>query len=223
MKLSSDLLESPIRFEEDCVQVLILEHPFMMRKFVSELCAALGGEENGCQLYWDLEPVLLSKYLEVVFNPIQVEINNRKVLSALYQQLKEQAYDETMYVKTQAFLGQFETYISALTSASEEALTFTPEFDWSALFKLVNVKVEEDADSMLERIQGYISWTSRVLGKTVFAFINLKSFLTDEELKMLYTFCLYEKVYLFLIESADVRKRLVGERTRVVDCDFCEI
>ena len=53
--------------------------------------------------------------------------------------------------------------------------------------------------------------------------VNIKSVLSDDELKQLYYHCSLIKIGLFLIESQKIRNLLPCERATIITEDLCEI
>lgn len=74
----------------------------------------------------------------------------------------------------------------------------------------------------VENLWHYIKVMGDLLHIKVFAFVNLKSFLSNEELDLLYKQCFYEQKLLILIESHDSPFR-TDEKKCIVDAEGCVI
>ncbi len=96
------------------------------------------------------------------------------------------------------------------------------EIDSAALIKLMGAHYENSYGDLLENICRYIHIFSKFTKSCIFAFVNLKTFLNDEQMEQLIRYALYEKIHLFLIDSSPHNNaRYVREI--IIDCDLCEI
>lgn len=60
-------------------------------------------------------------------------------------------------------------------------------------------------------------------GKIVFFICNLKTWLTEEELSILYKDVFYRKINIVLLENHVLDSNLGCEVYRIIDSDLCEI
>lgn len=97
------------------------------------------------------------------------------------------------------------------------------EGDVTDLFKQLDVKFETNPENLLEKLIDYICVISEVFGKKVFVLVNIKSYFTKDELKLLYKKMFYEKIYLLLIENHDNNDIIEEERVTIIDKDMCVI
>ena len=87
---------------------------------------------------------------------------------------------------------------------------------------MAEVKIEVQVQSILERIIEYIKISSNLLKQNIFVFLNLKLFLTEQEIEELYKECFYRKVHLILIEAIYHTKK-IEEKICIIDKDKCVI
>ena len=87
---------------------------------------------------------------------------------------------------------------------------------------MAGLRLDVQTDTMLECIVEYLKIVHELLGQTVFVFLNLKLFLTKEELKRLYQECFYRKIQLILIEAV-YQEKSEEENVCVIDKDRCII
>ena len=71
---------------------------------------------------------------------------------------------------------------------------------------MADVKIDIEADTLLERIVEHIKISCSLLERNIFVFLNLKLFLTEQEIRELYKECFYRKVHLILIEAVYMGK-----------------
>src|SRR5690606_29337393 len=100
-------------------------------------------------------------------------------------------------------------------------LKIDEEFTISSLLKMANLKVDEEQDNLFNRIINFIKIIGNLdLFKIIF-FVNLKTFLTDEQLLEIYKIANYTKINLVLIENK-IYNKLNFEKYYILDNDLCE-
>ena len=109
-----------------------------------------------------------------------------------------------------------------LADNSSYALEFDLEFEISLLLKIFNMHLLNNAQGLLENIIEYIKAQSRICNIKNFFFINLKDYLNEKDIDMLYEFVRYEKVNLILAESHQSHVNL-HEKRWILDRDRCII
>ena len=68
----------------------------------------------------------------------------------------------------------------------------------------------------------YIKLTHHILNTSLFIFINLKAYFSDDDLELLYQTIIYEKVNIILIERYETTKLNFEDRI-LIDNDACVI
>lgn len=142
-------------------------------------------------------------------------------MTKLYQELQEIADTvcQEKYIQVKSDLIAF---MDELADNSSYALEFDLEFEISSLLKIFNMHLLNNAQGLLENIIEYIKAQSRICNIKNFFFINLKDYLNEKDIDMLYEFVRYEKVNLILIESHQSHVNL-QEKRWILDMDRCII
>ena len=96
------------------------------------------------------------------------------------------------------------------------------EYEWKSIFKLYNVRIGENYNSLCEKIEEYVKVLADILHIKLLIFLNIKEYLTEEEIDNLQKICFYKKIFLLLIESEE-RFVLDNEKTFIIDKDRCLI
>ena len=120
------------------------------------------------------------KSCDVIFNPFALELNSKKVLTKLYQELQEIADTvcQEKYIQVKSDLIAF---MDELADNSSYALEFDLEFEISSLLKIFNMHLLNNAQGLLENIIEYIKAQSRICNikngacKNKYNFIDEKS------------------------------------------------
>ena len=154
--------------------------------------------------------------------PFEVDSNDRRILKKLYSDLSTLAYESESFLATQDMLQKLQAYFYELEQKIGYPLEIDDEIDISAVWKAINVRVEDYADNVLEKICQYIKIVTEVLHKKVFVFVNFRSYLTDEQLEQLIELAIYNEVKLLFIENCQ-RDFLEQCTYCVIDKDECQV
>ena len=204
MKMVHSELSGEIISESAAFTEWIIESPKYFSEYLHELYCQYEKDEGRFVLSQGDKILELSKYLEIIVNPFTVEINSRKILNKLYIKLEKVSKEEQMYEQT--------NYI----------LSFDDNLEIPALLKAVGIKHEEMEDDFFERIIRYVKIAVEVLSTKVFVFVNIRSYLTDEQIQELIKEIRYQEAKILFMESQE-RACLEGGMRYIIDRDGCEI
>ena len=216
-ELSGALLDDKTNFTE-----WIIESPTLFSEYVIEMHSQIEGSEGRFVLSESDKIIALSKSAVIILNPLAVDINTRKVLNKLYSELSKYAKSEQMYVKTSEFLRLMQEYLLELEQCTEHNLEYDPEIDITSLLKSVNVHYETTNMDFLESLLQYVKILADIGGIKLFIFVNLRSYLTDNQMTKIIREMNYQNILGIFIEN-QTRENLEGVQTYVIDTDNCEI
>ncbi len=222
MKLVHPELKQAFLFEEGKVNVWIIEHPSLFYEYVMQLFLQVNGKEGRFVLSENLKEMKLSKVMEVLLEPWSIDFSNRKIRTQLYEEMKTVAYRSENYERTQEVFSNLKRYILDLERDLPYAVDCPDEIDFGQLMKSLNVKLETETSTLLEQLLLYMKICKNLLHIEIFTLINIKCYLTDEELQELYNASFYEKFFLFLVENEE-RGKVQCENHYIIDSDMCEI
>ncbi len=211
-----------IDFIDDSIQVLYMESKLQFRNFVFQLINQGKSEDDGFVLSEAEKDLPFNKEVEVILNPLDIDLNNKKSISKLYEHMNN-------------ILGSFEEekedlrFLSAslvselVSSMNYMGLTYDIySINWTDFFKLFNLAFDDNELTIIEKIIEYIKISKVYLRNHLLIFVDLKKYLTDEELLQIYETALAYKLNLLLIET-DQHKQLLHEKIRIFDKDLCLI
>ena len=222
MKLVHPDLSRQIVFQNYKPCEWIIESPHLFGKYVQELRRQATGEEGGFVISEGEKEYDVSKCVEIIADPLNVNINEKKILTKLYSELEKIAYGEELFVLTQETLCNLQRYFSELEQVSPYILHIGESVQMLNLFKALEVQMEDYAENYLERIDQYIKIVTELLKKKLLVMINIRSYLDDEQLKQLMSNAAYNEINSLLIESVQ-RKLIDGLSRYIIDFDGCEI
>ena len=200
----------------------IIESPELFSLYLSELESQVNGAEGKFVLSENEKVLILSKFATIIFNPIGLSINDKKVISKIYGELQEIAIGENCYIKTKEMISLLQQYLLELEYNFDFNLSINDDIDLQGLFKVFGIKVADDDLSMFEQLIQYIKIQTIVLGKKLVILVNARSFFTEEQLNELFLYTQYNEIKLLLIESFQ-RDFTSNTKKYIIDKDKCEI
>lgn len=222
MKLVHPHMEGKIVLEawESCEW--IIESPELFSSVIQELLHQTDGDDGRFVLSENEKELPFPKNVEVIANPLAVDINERKILGKLYGELEKTALGEELYLETQEIAEKFYQYFLLLEQAGGFMIETSLQADPAAWFKAFGVKFVSYGDSFQENICQYLMIVSELLKKRLVVFINLKSYLCEEQIKEVEKTAAYNEVALIFLEN--VQRPSPKERKKyIIDVDGCEI
>lgn len=209
----------PLDIEPENPSVLIIENEHMLNGFCKEIYDQIRGEEGGFHLS-DGEDLDIKSNVDLLPRPWEIRLNESDVLKSLYKSMNKDAYDEEMCLKSLEISSFIETYVQKLADRQPfNIICHQPLL--STLFKLTKVEFCE-SESLLDNIFDYFLIKREYMGIRLFITIDLKSFLSPDDLKELFKFTSYNELNLLMIENK-TSPLFTGCNTTTIDGDLCTI
>lgn len=221
MKLVNAELFLNINIEENKPVVLTIENPKAMAEVVGQLYELYNSGEGDFILSEDGKELPFERTTEIIINPFLIDFNSRKVQSKLYSELLNA---EASYVEEKALIqALIIEYLDKLTqNVPYEMISNDLDLDSMKLFKMFEVRIEAQCNSLLEKLVEYTKILSRLLRKRLLVFVSISSYLDTNELNALYEICNYNKMKVLLIESHEPYLPF-PTKTYIIDKDNCMI
>ncbi|MCH5272785.1 MAG: type II-A CRISPR-associated protein Csn2 [Lachnospiraceae bacterium] len=221
MKLTFGGYNLIIQFHENQVCVLTVENPQSFLNILQNLEWQCRGEEGTIVLSEEGAILPMMNQIEIIWNPLLVDINAKKILNRLYQEMKIVASEECCpeFRGIQQAMGQ---YLNTVGFKLPYDITYNVEVDHLAIYKLCDVQLELEEIDVQKRLIEYIKVLSMLCNLKLLVLVNIKSYLSNEQLSELYKTAFYYKINVLLIESTQ-KERLEGEKQYILDHSDCLI
>lgn len=194
-------MSSPIVFEENKINILVVENKKIFTKLIMELTNQINGLDGEFVLSSNLKQLELEKTTDILIDLFTFDLNQKKIISKLYNQLKTTAVEEDHYIGLTYLLGEINNYIEKITLTTQHPLTYSQDTDITGIFKLTDVKLETSYESFAEKLINYFNIMQEFCNISLFVFINLKCYLSKEEMHLLYRHIAYNKLNVLLLEN----------------------
>ena len=222
MKLAHPELNRTIEIEVGNPCEWVIESSEQFSKYTKEVFGQWQGEEGNFVFSIDDKIYPLAKKIELIINPFTIDVNEKRILNKLYVQLNDLAYSEKFYVQTQEMLQELCRYVFELEQETNYIINTEEYIEPAVIFKALGVKQEVFEDDICEKICRYVKVIGDILGIKLVIFVNLRSFLNDEQIKSIVNDVSYEDVGLLFVESHD-KGCIEGMNRYIIDKDLCEI
>lgn len=222
MKLLNNEYNFSFDFDMNLINELICESPNIYNELIVALYNACNNNYSSFVLSNNSEIMDFTRNCEIIFNPFQIDINNKKNIDKLYLELSNTINEHDLYIDKNALISSIIKYINKLSLLSDYNINFIEDIDFKNILKIANVKLESNESNLVESLYDYMNITNKLQGERIYIFINLKTFITLEQVAKLYKSVIYNKFKIVLFENFD-RKTIENEKKIIIDNDGCII
>ena len=208
-----------IDFEEKNIFSLIVENKRAYRKIIEDLVNNSNIEDGNIILSKNNKLVMPEKEIFVFSDYFNFDIN-KFVLNKYYKELKNLSENEFLN-ETLEIKEILKDYINKLIE-NNYSLKFEDDLDVSQILKAFSIKFERSEDLLLNLFE-WLKILNEILGYEIFFFINLGSFLPNNELLEFSKFIVYNKYKVVFLENFYRNKLSDNDNLIVIDNDLCEI
>lgn len=221
MKLVEREYGIEVDIKENIVAIIVLEDVKLRLPLINELFSQTSGKEGNWLLFENDKSFDLGKKVELILEPLTLTLNNRKVKTKLYQDIKTISQD-CCFSQGLEVHSQICNYLENMLGKLPYPVKYDEDWDVSEILKAYNVELVEEYDNIFEKLYNYIKLVNTVCGTDIFIMVNIKQYLTDEQITELYKMAAYGKIQLVLIEFNMNNKRDC-EELYILDNDDCVI
>lgn len=221
MKLVEREYGIEVDIKENIVSIIVLEDVKLRLPLINELFSQTSGNEGNWLLFENDKSFDLGKKVELILEPLTLTLNNKKVKTKLYQDIKTIAQDYCFSQGLEVH-SQICNYLENMLDKLPYPVKYDEDWDVSEILKAYNVELVEEYDNIFEKLYNYIKLVNTVCGTEIFVMVNIKQYLTDDQITELYKMAAYGKIQLVLIEFSINNKRDC-EELYILDSDDCVI
>ncbi len=222
MNFCWSFLDESLEFDENHPGVLIIENPKAFTKLLQNLYELFLAGEGECAFYENNSPIKAGKRVELIIDPFSVDLNQRKIINALYSRLSNNMSEGEIVKETSKLFSSIQAYLSHLVSTVDFPVDFEQGVIGTEFFKAFNLHLETDEGSLIQKLENYMTAAHEFLGKDVFFFVNLHAYISLEELNELYKSAAYKKCKLLLLEAFEFPASEVENRI-ILDSSLCQL
>ncbi len=160
-----------------------------------------------------------SDYIDIVTSIILIDPNTKKNINALIRKIKQLEL-ENLKISRNIVLNEIENSFKKINANSNIELISDIDFTEDDFLKFMNINVQDNYETLLERINNYINVTYELRNIRVFIFYNLLAFLSEDEVHLLLHDNKYKDIKIINIECYDNNYRCFDHK-KLIDEDIC--
>lgn len=221
MKIAYEKLTTVLEYPEVGFLSLVIEEPRFYYEILEEFRNYLEGTDTGIVISENDKPWSSPQRATMVMDYLSLNLSSKTVITKVIRELQSTAEDETFYPETHALLAQLEELIYRYSQQNNYELGFE-KLNMPSLLKSIGIYIEDDSETLEERLLAYMDLMREVEGKELFIFVNLRSFVLSDRLESMIETALQREHRILLIDGLEY-PRLAKERRLIIDRDLCEI
>lgn len=220
MKVVHPKINSRIEISDQQISVLVIEAPGFLYELLTDIKRQMNNFDGDTVLSIHDEPVSFHKYVELVTDPLAVEMNNRAIIKKIVTALEKCGQNDVYYERTQKLMAEIEVYIADL-SLNFDADIACHDISFQQILKAAELTVTDEYDRLVDKIYAYMELVREFEGDKLFIFVNLSSYIDRKQLQEFADTVTGHSFQVLLIDNRDF-ERLENENRLIVDCDLCE-
>lgn len=167
MKLVEREYGIEVDIKENIVSIIVLEDVKLRLPLINELFSQTSGKEGNWLLFENDKSFDLGKKVELILEPLTLTLNNKKVKTKLYQDIKTIAQDYCFSQGLEVH-SQICNYLENMLDKLPYPIKYDEDWDVSEILKAYNVELVEEYDNIFEKLYNYIKLVNTVCGTDIF-------------------------------------------------------
>ena len=164
----------------------------------------------------------LEKYGLIIYNPFQISLNDKKIITAMYKELEKNCHNENNIALIQQIESKSFELFNNLLLDFDYTFEYNEEIDLIKLFSSFNLKFTEfEYSNYVELLTNYIKLNSTFNKSKIVVSFGTLSLLSKEELILFEKELAYNDIA--MLDISYVGDRIIENKDLVIDEDWCII
>lgn len=221
MKLQINYIDHQLEIVHDSVLSLEIENKRYFYRLIKDLNKISNGEVLGdiCLIDKDKE-VVISNKISLVLDFFNFNFINKKEMTLFYKFLKE-SIDDWKYQEIINEYQKLYKFFSKVLGDIDLPIQISEMVEIEDIFKLLKISINFK-DELLDNLLLMIDFYKTIGYNKVIVLVNLKQYLSKEELIEFFKYCVYNEANIVLIDSQSYGDCLEYERKFIIDDDLDE-
>lgn len=225
MKLVFSGFENPLELEAGETSVLQVENGALFARVAGSLRSGCGRYALEPYSFWDEEREVAPKdALLFISDPLSLPWDDRTFLSAVVKRVeREFLEDEDLRMEVEETESALRRKLELLDMGFNADVGFALEWDLKRYLNFLGFGIAfQEEKTFLDNLLNFLSYALDAGCKKVICLVNLKTFLTKNELEQLYEHIFFLKLRVLLLENKRDDSSYEHERKMVIDLQFLE-
>ncbi|WP_321519317.1 type II-A CRISPR-associated protein Csn2 [uncultured Bacteroides sp.] len=214
MKIQFIDLEYSVECDAEFVSVLQVNDARLFSKIVFSLASGETLKALEPYMIFEGETEIKSKErLMLISDLIYLPLRDRAIVTKLYERFNALIFeDEEMRISLEEINNTLIDKLAEVGFQLQGEYDFTLEWDARKYLKTFDFGVCIDSDLLFDKLIGFLEVASDIFPEKLLIFVNLKSFLTENELVAFYQAVISLKIQVLLVESWEDGRMFSQER-----------
>ena len=220
MKLNVSFVDNEIILDKSYVTAIEIENKKYFYRFVKGLFDISNNQKIDDFQFIDNEEKYFYPSLEIINNYFELDINSKKTLTELYKNIAN-CFDEEMIQELMKNYRQIYNSLNKILKSIDLPLSIQQEYENDLFLKSMKISISMK-EELLDNLLLIIDINRLLKLHQVIIFINLKQYLTKDELTELYKYAIYNNVNVLLIDSQSYGPSIDNEHKLIIDSNLDE-
>jgi len=215
-------IDQDIILNKDNFYNVVIENQINYRQYLQSLKNQLENKDPFLLLYDNDKEKELDKEAFLIDNPLSIQIDEKKMNTLIQKEIAAEI-TEDQKEKFEILQHQITEYIESISMDYPLPVSFDLDYSLISLLKSISLQTASDFPSYLEYMVNQIKKISFVLKYNVFFIVNLRDYLSDEEMQSFIKEMNSLEISFAIISSHLPLAKLPNEFIIQIDKDLAEL
>ncbi len=221
MRFAYPEIETVIDIDNGRYNTLVIENQRFMTALLTDIVDQLSGRGGQAVFSEHGTPLAISKRLVLLDRFVPFDLNQKNLINHIIGAMTEKSNDPANFAFTAEVMRTVENWLNELTNDLPCEVVFSKLIP-SVLIKSAGPEILCAHDSVAEKVLDLMELISEFEHGCLFLTVNMRSFVTDEEMALFSETVIAHGFDVFALESREL-PILPNERRLLIDKDLCEI
>lgn len=217
MKLKIDYLDNIIEIKNSIVNAIEIENKKYFYRVINDFNMLINMQQidNITFLDDDNNEMNMKSKIKLFVDFFNLGFDSKKCINDLSKYINDNIQEEAKLLLTKQY-NKIKTIYKKLLNEIDISLSLDEDLNIENLIKILDVKINQK-ENLLDNLFLLIDLEKLFNKENIIIFVNLKQYLSREEIVELYKYSIYNQVQLLLIDSQAYGVTLENEKKLIVD------
>lgn len=222
MKIVIKYIDNDIEIKKDAIQAIEIENKRYFFRIVKDLYSIYNNEimDDIYAIDTNEKELNISNKIKMFINFFDLQLDSKKYTNDIAKYINKNIGEETKELLLDQYKKIINIYKKELNKM-DLPIVVDSEFDIESITKIIKIKLNTKLD-LIDNLFTLIDIEKVFQTQNILIFINLKQYLSKEELEELYKYSIYNEVPILLIDSQSYGTTLQYENKLIIDDNLDE-
>lgn len=199
MKIKFDFLDNIIEFIDSYINVIEIENRKYFTRIINDLLLLNEGIIEDINIYENNNELNITNKINIIIDYFNIDFNNKKYINEINRIIIDNI-DENIVKQLNNTYNQIYKQLNQVIKNIDLPIVIDSNIELNSLLKIIKISIQSQND-ILDKLLLLIDIEDILKIDKLLVFINLKQYLSKEELKELYKYSIYKNIKILLIDS----------------------